>query len=122
MLPVRYAPYLYSVMRAVFGFIWLCHGLQKLFGMFGDAASPLVSLMGVAGVVELVVGTLIMVGWKTRPAAFLASGQMAVAYFLRHQPRGTWPIENGGELAVLFCFAFLYISAKGAGPLALDRR
>lgn len=122
MLPDRYAPYLYSVMRAVFGFAWLCHGLQKLFGMFGDAASPLVSLMGVAGVVELVGGTLIMAGWKTRPAAFLASGQMAVAYFLRHQPQGTWPIENGGELAVLFCFAFLYICAKGAGPLALDPR
>lgn len=121
MIPDRYSPYLYSAMRAVFGFVWLCHGLQKLFGFFGDDASPLFSLLGLAGVIESVAGTLIMVGWKTRPAAFLASGQMAVAYFLRHQPRGTWPIENGGELAVLFCFAFLYFSAKGAGPLGFDR-
>ncbi len=118
----RYAPYLYAAMRAVFGFLFLFHGLQKLFGLFGRAAVPLASLPGTAGVIELVAGLLIMVGWKTRPAAFLASGEMAVAYFMAHQPNGAWPIQNGGELAALYCFAFLFIAARGSGTLSIEGR
>lgn len=118
----RYAPYLYSAMRAVFGFLFLFHGLQKLFGMFGRSAVALASLPGAAGIIELCAGLLIVVGFKTRPAAFLASGEMAVAYFMAHQPNGLWPIQNGGELSALYCFAFLYMAAKGSGPISLDRR
>ena len=122
MIAERYAPYLYALMRAVFGFLFIFHGLQKMFGLFGGRTAELVSLRGLAGIIELVAGTMIMVGWFTRPAAFLASGQMAVAYFMSHQPAGTWPIQNRGELAVLYCFAFLYIAARGAGPLSVDRK
>lgn len=88
--------------------------------MFGGPVAPLTSLFGVAGIIELVAGFLIMVGLMTRWAAFIASGEMAVAYFRAHQPQRTWPIENNGELAVLFCFAFLYIAARGAGVWSLD--
>ena len=122
MIAERYAPYLYTLMRAVFGFLFIFHGLQKIFGMFGGRTAELVSLRGLAGVIELVAGTMIMVGWFTRPAAFLASGQMAVAYFLSHQPAGTWPIQNRGELAALYCFAFLYIAARGGGSLSVDKK
>jgi putative oxidoreductase len=109
-------------MRAVFGLLFLFHGIQKLFGMFGRPAVALASVPGVAGVIELCAGALIVLGWNTRAAAFIASGQMAVAYFMVHQPGGLWPIQNGGELAALYCFAFLFIAAKGAGPFGLDRR
>lgn len=121
MLPPRYTPQTYALVRIVFGWLFLFHGLQKLFGLFGGTAAELASLGGAAGVIELVGGTLIMAGLFTRPAAFIASGQMAVAYFLSHQPRGAWPIENGGELAALYSFAFLYIAARGAGEWSLDR-
>lgn len=121
MIPPQYAPRLYAIFRMVFGFLWLFHGLQKLFGMFGGNVAELASLRGAAGVIELVAGTLIMTGLFTRQAAFIASGQMAAAYFLSHQPRGGWPIENGGELAALYSFAFLYIAARGAGEWSLDR-
>jgi putative oxidoreductase len=120
MIPERFAPHLYSVFRIVFGFLFIFHGLQKLFGMLGGQVAPLTSLFGVAGIIELVAGFLIMVGLMTSWAAFIASGEMAVAYFRAHQPQGTWPIENNGELAVLFCFAFLYIAARGAGVWSLD--
>ena len=122
MISERYSPQVYALMRMVFGFLFIFHGLQKMFGMFGGRAAELLSLRGLAGVIEIVAGTLIMLGWFTRPAAFIASGQMAVAYFLSHQGRGLWPIENRGELAVLYCFAFLYIATRGAGPLSVDRR
>jgi putative oxidoreductase len=121
MIPERFSPYLLSAMRAVFGFAWIFHGLDK-FGVFGGDVVVLASLRGAGGVIEVLAGALIMLGWQTRTAAFLASGQMAVAYFMVHAPRGPWPIQNGGELAVLYCFAFLYIAAKGPGPLAIDRR
>jgi len=114
--------YAYAAMRIVTGFLFLFHGLQKLFGMFGgQQVAEFASQRGAAGIIELVGGTLVMIGLLTSPVAFLCSGQMAFAYFLAHYPRSVWPIMNGGELAALYCFVFLYISAKGAGPLSLDR-
>lgn len=120
MIPSRFAPEVYSIFRVVFGFLFLFHGLQKMFGMFGGRVVPLPSLLGAAGIIEVVAGLLIMIGLFTRPIAFIASGEMAVAYVSSHFPRALWPIENGGEPAVLFCFAFLYIAAKGGGPWSLD--
>ena len=122
MISERYAPQVYALMRIVFGFLFIFHGLQKIFGLFGGRTAELISLRGLAGVIELVGGALIMSGWFTRPAAFIASGEMAFAYFLSHYPAGFWPIQNRGELAALYCFAFLYIAARGAGPLSVDKR
>jgi putative oxidoreductase len=120
MIPDRFAPQTYALLRIVFGFLFLCHGLQK-FGMLGGQVIPLFQgLVGFAGPLEVILGTLIMVGLFTRPAAFLASGEMAVAYFMAHMPRGLLPIQNGGEPAVLFCFAFLYIASRGAGIWSID--
>jgi len=109
----------------VFGLLFLMHGLQKLAGLFGGmsgdgTAVPLNSLFGVAGVIECAAGTLILLGWFTRPAAFIASGMMAYAYFTVHLPMGPWPIVNRGEPAVMNCFAFLYMAARGSGPISLD--
>lgn len=120
MIAERYAPHVYALFRIVFGLMFLSHGLQKLFGMFGGQIPPIASVLGAAAVIELVLGTLIMAGFFTRVAAFLASGEMAVAYFMAHQPMAFWPLENRGEPAVLFCFAFLYIAARGAGPWSVD--
>ena len=117
-------PYARAAMRIVLGFTFMFHGLQKLFGMFGGmggsgATAAFPSLPWWAGVLEML-GALIMLGLFTRPVAFLLSGQMAVAYFMAHQPRGLLPIQNGGELAVVYCFVFLYLSAAGGGPASLD--
>ena len=123
----RYVSYLYSLMRIMFGLQYASHGAQKLFGVLGGAGGaaggtvPLGSLLGVAGLIELGAGLLITVGWWAGSAAFLASGEMATAYFLRHAPRGFWPIQNSGERAVLYCFVFLYIASRGAGCWSLDR-
>lgn len=111
---------IYAAFRIVVGFLFLFHGAQKLLGMFGGQRPPVGSLFWIAGVIELVGGVLIMIGLLAGIAAFIASGEMASAYFMQHAPKGTWPIENGGELAVLYCFAFLYISARGAGMLSVD--
>ena len=114
-------PYLYVVVRVIAGLLFACHGAQKLFGMFGGVGPPpdttvaLFSLMGLAGIIELVGGLLIALGILTSLAAFIASGEMAFAYFTQHFPRGFLPIQNGGELAVMYCFLFLYIAANGAG-------
>jgi putative oxidoreductase len=113
--------YVYSAMRIVTGFLFLFHGLQKVFGMYGVPQMSLTSLPGIAGLIELVGGTLVALGLLTTPVAFICSGEMAAAYFMAHQPKGMWPIENGGELAALYCFVFLYISVRGAGPISLDR-
>jgi putative oxidoreductase len=115
----RFEPYAYALLRIVAGLLFLFHGLQK-FGIMGDRMVPLFSLIGLAAVIEAVGGTLIMVGFMTAPVAFLASGEMAYAYFTAHQPKGTWPIQNGGELAALYAFIFLYISTRGAGVLSVD--
>jgi putative oxidoreductase len=116
----RFQPQAYAAMRIVFGFLFLFHGLQK-FGMFEGRAADLATLRGLAGVLEVVGGPLLMLGLFTVPTAFILSGEMAVAYFMSHQPRGMWPIQNGGELAALYCFVFLFIAFRGAGPLSVDR-
>src|SRR5918996_5510297 len=112
--------YAYAAMRFVAGFLFLFHGLQKLFGMYGGTQMGLTTLPGVAGVIELVGGTLVAIGLFTTPVAFICSGEMAVAYFMAHQPKGLWPIQNQGELAALYCFVFLYIAARGAGIWSVD--
>ena len=110
----------YAAMRVMFGVLFWFHGAQKLFGMFGSESRPVGSLLWVAGVIESAGGALIALGLFTPFAAFLASGEMAVAYVRSHAPRNLWPIQNDGELAALYCFAFLYIAARGAGKFSLD--
>jgi putative oxidoreductase len=115
---------LLSVMRIVFAFLFMQHGGQKLFDFpIAKAGAPLelYSLMTVAGVLEFVGGLLLLLGLFTRPVAFFLAGEMAVAYFMSHFPKGFWPIANRGELAVMFCFAYLYLAAAGGGPWSLDR-
>jgi putative oxidoreductase len=124
-VPRSWAPYLLSVLRIVAAFLFIAHATQKLFAYpVAEPRSPvpLASLLGVAGVLELVGGALLLLGLFTRPVAFLLSGEMAVAYFMAHAPRGFWPLLNGGEVAVLFCFVWLYFAAAGAGPLSVDGR
>jgi putative oxidoreductase len=118
----NYASYAYALLRIVVGLLFAMHGSQKLLGFPGGDGSTveIASLMGVAGIIELVGGILILVGFLTRPAAFIASGTMAVAYFMAHAPQHALPIVNKGELAVVFCFVFLYIAAQGAGVWSVD--
>jgi putative oxidoreductase len=121
-----FQPYAISLLRIFAGFTFLLHGLQKAFGWFGGmgghgAAAHLNSLLGVAGVLETAGGLLIILGLFTRPVAFVLAGEMAVAYWKQHAPRGLYPLLNGGELAVLYCFIFLLLCTAGAGPLSLDR-
>ena len=131
MIPERYAPMTYSLFRIVFGMMFFFYGLQKLFGWFGGPAAPMGSLQWAAGLVETTCGFLVMVGLFTRPAAFLASGEMAVAFWYIHVatiavgkglgwPAGLVPHNNGGVDAVALCFAFLYICTRGAGIWSLD--
>jgi len=123
MIPERYAPQVYALFRIVVGFLFLFHGAQKILGMFGGmngATAPLMSMPWFAGVIELVGGVLVMIGLATRIAAFICSGEMAAAYFMVHQPNALWPIQNQGELAVVYCFAFLYIATRGAGIWSVD--
>lgn len=117
--------YILSLLRAVIGLLFTCHGAQKLFGVFGGvgghgAKAAMLSLIWVAGVLEFFGGLLILFGLFTRCVAFILCGEMAIAYFRSHAPHGFWPIRNGGELAVLYCFIFLYLFAVGGGPLSLD--
>jgi putative oxidoreductase len=117
------APYALSILRLIAGFLFLQHGSQKLFGFPmppPGGKPPVASLYGVAGLLEFIGGILIMVGLLTRPVAFLLSGQMAVAYFRVHAPKGFWPIKNQGETAVFYCFLFLYFVFAGPGPWSLD--
>ena len=118
-----WSPRLLGLLRIILGFLFLQHGTAKLFGMPHVAmfdGLQLLSLMGAAGVIELVGGTLLLVGLFTRPVAFILSGQMAAAYFIAHAPAGFLPILNGGEMAVMYCFTFLYFAAAGAGACSLD--
>src|SRR5512139_2324655 len=133
MISERHAPQLYALMRIVFGLVFLMYGSQK-FGFLGGidgkgTAAPFLSWpFGVAGVIEVVLGLLITIGLLTGIAAFIASGEMAVAYFYVHalgmiqigQGAGWLPVQNGGQPAVLFCFGFLYIAARGAGMWSVD--
>jgi putative oxidoreductase len=115
--------YAYAALRIVAGFLYLCHGAQKLFGAFGGHAMTHVPLMLAAGIIEFAGGILIMLGLFTRVAGFVASGEMAVAYFKTHFGWGMhfFPIVNGGELAVLYSFLFFYIACHGAGKFAADK-
>lgn len=116
----RFEGHAYAVLRIVAGLLFAVHGAQKLFGVVGGTAAPLMTLRGIAGAIEFFGGLLIAVGLFTAPAAFIASGEMAVAYFMAHAPGGVWPILNRGELAVLYCFVFLYVAARGGGRWSLD--
>jgi putative oxidoreductase len=116
-----YTATLHATLRIVAGFLFFQHGLPKLFGGFGSKGpAELFSQMGLAGVIEVLGGAAIALGLFTSPIAFVASGEMAVAYFQAHLPRGVWPVANGGELAAIFCFVFLYLAATGAGKWSLD--
>jgi putative oxidoreductase len=117
----RFAPQCYALMRIAVGLLFACHGAQKLFGVLGGQRVPIASQFGLAGVIEFVGGLMIAAGFLTGFAAFIASGEMAYAYFTAHVPRGLWPIRNGGELAVLYCFVFLYIACRGSGVWGIDK-
>jgi putative oxidoreductase len=115
----KYSNFFYALMRFFAGVLFACHGAQKLFDVPGGHKAT-ETLMQVAGVIEFFGGILIAVGLFAGFAAFVAAGEMAVAYFTQHSPRGFWPILNGGELAVLNCFVFLFIASRGSGILSID--
>jgi putative oxidoreductase len=116
----RFAPQIYAVLRVVSGLLFAVHGAQKLLGVLGGRQVPIMSQFGLAGVIELVGGLMIAAGIFASLAAFVASGEMAVAYFQAHAPKALWPVQNGGELAVLFCFVFLYVAARGNGTWSVQ--
>lgn len=121
----RFSGPLLSALRIVSALLFMAHGTSKLLGfppteMFATAPEPM-TLIWLAGVLELVGGALLALGLFTRPVAFVLSGQMAFAYFIGHAPQATFPVQNGGDAAILFCFVFLYIAATGGGPWSLDR-
>jgi putative oxidoreductase len=117
-----WSPQLLSVLRIVSGFLVIAHGTQKWFSFPAPARQPvqLTSLVGVAGMIEVVGGALMILGLFTRSAAFILSGLCAFAYFIAHAPNGFWPLVNRGELAALYSFVFLYFAAAGAGPWSID--
>jgi putative oxidoreductase len=120
-------PLAYDLLRIVAAFMFACHGAQKLFGVLGSTMNPpLFSLIWVAGLIELVLGAAILVGFQTRFAAFICSGEMAVAYFLAHWhgsfDESFFPVVNHGEPAVLYCFIFLLIATQGAGSFGVDKK
>jgi putative oxidoreductase len=118
----RIAGITHALLRIVSGLLFIHPGGMKIFGWFGGMPKgvEMTPLIMAAGWIELVAGTLILIGLFTRPAAFIASGEMAFAYFIGHFPQGFWPIQSHGEAAVLFCFIFLFLSGNGAGPFSLD--
>ncbi len=122
----RFEDAVLALLRVAAGVMFMQHGAQKLFGALGGfggtpgATAPLASMMGLAGILEFFGGLLIVFGLFTRPVAFILSGLMAAAYFMAHLPNGFWPIQNQGELAALYCFVFLYFSARGGGRYSLD--
>lgn len=121
----KYQPQLLSVLRIVAGLLFLEHGVQKILGFPTPMAIPHDHAMIImaAGWIELVGGALIVLGLFSRVAAFICSGEMAVAYWMAHVPKGgMFPAQNGGDAAILFCFVFLYIAAAGPGPLAVNQR
>ena len=106
-----------NLLRITTALLYIPHGCQKL---FGDEPPDFTTLHGLAGLFELIGGSMILIGLFTRPVAFVLSGQMAVAYWMAHAPRDSWPINNGGELAVLFCFVYLFLFANGGGSFSVD--
>lgn len=120
-----WSPRALAALRIIAGLLFLAHGVVKVFG-FPTGAEPgqqeLLSLFGIGGLIELVTGLLLILGLFTRPAALIASGQMAVAYWMFHFPRDPYPAVNGGDAAILFCFVFLYIFTAGPGAWSIDDR
>lgn len=118
-----WSPRVQSLLRIVAAFLFIQHGTQKMFGFPAAQHAPfeLFSLMGAAGTLEVVGGVLLLIGLFTRPVAFILSGQMAFAYFMAHAPQSFWPLLNGGELAVQWCFLFLFFAVAGGGVWSLDQ-
>ena len=113
--------YIMSIGRILIGLNFATHGAQKLFGVFGGASAEMpTALLYPAGVIELVGGLMIAVGFMTTPAAFVASGLMAAGYFMAHAPQGFWPLLNRGELAIAYCWFFLVVASHGPGAWSLD--
>lgn len=117
----EFQPFCLSLLRIVAALVLFSYGTQKILYFPAAESVPAIgSLSWVAGMLELVFGFFVLVGFKTRPAAFVLSGLMACAYFIGHFPRGFYPAQNGGVAAILFCFTFLYLFVAGGGPLSLD--
>ncbi|HXW13276.1 MAG TPA: DoxX family protein [Terriglobia bacterium] len=116
----KLSDFVFGITRVVFAFLFGCHGAMKLFGAFGGHPMLHNPWMLAAGILEFGGGVLIGLGLLTRPVALIVCGEMAVAYFKQHFPGGLWPIQNKGELAVLYCFFFLYLIFRGAGKLSID--
>ena len=118
-----WAPRVLSIVRIVCGLIFMEHGTQKwlAFPPSGRAAPDFFSMSGFGGIIELVLGPLLILGLFTRPVALIVSGEMAIAYWWSHAPRGMFPILNGGDAAILYCFIFLYLAFAGGGAWSLDR-
>lgn len=116
----RYQPYAIALLRIIAGLLYLAHGTQKLFSFPVAGPESLSSLMLASALLEVVLGILIVIGLFTRPAAFVASGHMAAAYFIAHAPQSVYPVANGGDAAILFCFVFLALVATGPGAFAAD--
>ncbi len=116
----KYSEFCYSLMRIIAGLLFACHGAQKLFGVLGGHSMSSDPQMLTAGIIEFFCGAFIALGLLAGFAGFIASGEMAAAYFMMHAPRGFWPIINQGELAVLYCFVFFFIAFRGSGRLSLD--
>ena len=117
----RWQPQLLAILRIVAGLLFLEHGLSKFLGFpVPFPVHPLPTMLAIAGAIELVAGFLVTIGLFTRLAAFIASGEMAFAYFIGHFPKGFWPLANMGENAILFCFIFLFLAAAGAGAWSID--
>ncbi len=123
-IPASYSGHLRAALRIITGLLFLSHGLTKLIHWpatdYFPAGQPLPTMMLIAGILEVVGGVLFTVGAFTRLTAFVLAGMMAVAYFMAHMPNSFFPIQNGGDAAVLFCFIFLYFAASGAGPYSVD--
>ncbi len=120
----RCSQYMLSILRIVSALLFMQHGAQKLFGFMAPmhaTSHPVLSLMWIAGVLEFFGGLLLVFGLFTRPVAFLLSGEMAVGYFMAHAPKGLWPIQNGGDLAILWSFVFFYMAVAGGGTWSMDR-
>ncbi len=118
----KYKEQLYALMRIVVGLLFFSHGIQKIGLIFSGIIPSSNILLLLACIIETAAGLMIALGWQTRWAAFIASGEMAVAYFKSHQPMGLFPIQNKGELAVLYCFIFLFIAAYGSGIWSIDNK
>lgn len=116
----KWSPYGLSLLRVVAALLFMQHGMQKLFGFPGAAPPTMSTLLLAQGVIEVVGGLALLVGFYARPVAFILSGDMAVAYFLAHFPRAFFPALNGGDAAILYCFVFFYIIFAGAGPVSID--